>query len=438
MKLPFGYELRKRQSEKVSVPESQIRESTDSRWGYWSHLAPNQDLNLYDEMRSTIPPLDMIPGKWFRLLGTFDIKSDNDRIRTKLEDFKKHVRVGWYGQGFDSFLYQMFDSCLAKGGGLGEMVLSESMMDVDRMVIARANDIVFVKKDGRLWLAQKTKEDAEPRILHNMDTIYYIAPDQREGHPQGYSVYYSLPFVTQILYRIEKSVDNAVWRVGDPTFISWIEASEKAGEQTIKNAKADYIRAFQKAMKARKAGKVRDIFGGGPGTRLHVQILGGSELLDHVQIPFNMVIDQIVSKSDLPDWMLGFHRSTTERLSTNQADMIVSKVKWYRDELDPMIERIFSTYLTVTGDAGAAWKHVWGPVNLLDEKEHAQARLYDASARDKELNIIERLDAMGAYAGADALEQVLRDNDLLKTALGRDVWRSRLHADRPKVPVSAP
>jgi len=185
---------------------------------------------------------------------------------------------------------------------------------------------------------------------------------------------------------------------------------------------------FQAIMKARRKGRTGDVFAPMPReSKLVVKILGGDTQLESIEYPMNLIIDQIISKSDLPDWMLGFHRSTTERLSTNQSDMIVSKVEWYRGQLEPVIRKVINYFLLLSGNTGVSWDLEWGPVNLLDEKEQAQARLFDASAKLKELEVIERMLALGAYQKPEELEQALRDNGLLKFALSRDPERWKDH-----------
>jgi len=429
MKLPFGLEITRQTIDEKQSPgviTGQLRDSWDQ--SFWGSLglavSSNQNLDLYDHLRGNIPPLDVMPSKWFRLMNTFEVTNTTDAVKKKIDDFIENIPVGRFGEGFWTWLYQVFDSALSKGMGIGEMIPSESEKGIDHLMVAKANDFCFVKDEGRLWLAQKHEMSMQPQIIRDMETVLYFAPDQRDGHPQGYSIYYSLPFITQIFYRMETAIDNTMWRVGDPTFLVTIEGGKEVGTEELKNAMSQLKSGFQAIMKARRKGRVGDVFAPMPKeSKLSVTMLGGDVKLDYIEFPMNLIIDQIISKSDLPDWMLGFHRSTTERLSTNQADMIVSKVEWYRDQLEPVIRKVINYYLLLSGSVGAEWGLEWGPVNLLDEKEQAQARLYDATAKLKELECIERMLALGAYQKPEELEQALRDNGLLKFALSRDKER---------------
>lgn len=427
----FGYELRRKQKETASIPESQTRESFDTYWNSFpnSYIPPNQSLPLYDRLRETLPFLDVVPSIYYRMLGDFEIDTyGKENLKQKLQTFKERVQVGWYGMGFNNFLYQLLDGGIGSGMGIAEAVPEKSMSDINRLVIADPNSIVFVQKDGRLRLAQKAEFDFTPTIFENTDYIYYIAPDQRKGHPQGYSIYFSLPFVAQILYRMEKSIDNTICRIGDPTFIAGFEADKDVNETMIKDGTTGFITSFKKAMVARKQGQVRDIFFSAVGAKLKVDMLGNGKFIEGLEFPMNMMINQCVAKFGVPHRWLGFPKAEGMNSSASQVDLDMLTVKndANRACLDPVIDRIFSLYLTLTGDAGAKWTYHWNAPTLFDEKEQAMARNFNAMAAEKELNVIEKLMMMGAYQNQEELEQVLQNMGLLEFALAKDVWLERL------------
>ena len=87
-----------------------------------------------------------------------------------------------------------------------------------------------------------------------------------------------------------------------------------------------------------------------------------------------------VSKTSLPPFMLGLSWSATERMSSQQADVLTSELWAYRRVLSPVAEKLCNLYLALEGCPATA-KIVWDDITLQDEREQAQARLYNAQAK---------------------------------------------------------
>lgn len=91
------------------------------------------------------------------------------------------------------------------------------------------------------------------------------------------------------------------------------------------------------------------------------------------------MLEQIVAKTGLPPFMLGLSWSSTERMSTQQADVLTSEIDAYRRILTPVIERICRTYLLFEGTPSQVTVK-WDDVTLQDNVELARAELYAAQA----------------------------------------------------------
>jgi hypothetical protein len=94
-------------------------------------------------------------------------------------------------------------------------------------------------------------------------------------------------------------------------------------------------------------------------------------------------LEQIVAKLSVPPFLLGLNWSTTERMSSQQADILTSELEYYRRLLTPVLEEICSVFLRLCGSAEGA-KVNWGNINLQDEEALARSRLYNAQAREIE------------------------------------------------------
>lgn len=77
--------------------------------------------------------------------------------------------------------------------------------------------------------------------------------------------------------------------------------------------------------------------------------------------------------------MLGLSWSSTERMSTQQADILTTELEAYRRILTPVITKIGNMYLALNG-IQCDLKVIWNKITLQDEKDKAQAQLYMAQA----------------------------------------------------------
>jgi hypothetical protein len=77
--------------------------------------------------------------------------------------------------------------------------------------------------------------------------------------------------------------------------------------------------------------------------------------------------------------MLGLSWSSTERMSTQQADMLTTEVTAIRRAVEPALQRAAELWLRVHGFGGRA-EILWEDINLQDAVEEARAELYRAQA----------------------------------------------------------
>jgi hypothetical protein len=96
------------------------------------------------------------------------------------------------------------------------------------------------------------------------------------------------------------------------------------------------------------------------------------------------LLEQLVSKLSIPQFLLGFSWSSTERMSSQQADILTSEIDYYRRLLGQMIMKIVHLYCALCGiDEPVTLR--WENVDLQDEESLARARLYNAQAEKAEL-----------------------------------------------------
>ena len=149
-----------------------------------------------------------------------------------------------------------------------------------------------------------------------------------------------------------------------------------------------------------RPGTVRFV-GGGPGnagmlTCRAREVLAGNALvfadadvsadvlaLVATEVPVRQLLEQIVAKLGLPPFLLGLSWSSTERMSSQQSDLLTGELESYRRLLTPVLAKIAGLYLRSQGFAPEVAVE-WAPISLQDETEEATARLTRAKAEELE------------------------------------------------------
>ena len=110
-----------------------------------------------------------------------------------------------------------------------------------------------------------------------------------------------------------------------------------------------------------------------------IKAIGADNQILDSEIPVREMLEQIVAKLGLPPFLLGLSWSSTERMSSQQADILTSELQSYRQLLNPIINRICSMWLRLNG-YDPQFTVEWENITLQDKTETANARLLNARA----------------------------------------------------------
>ena len=128
---------------------------------------------------------------------------------------------------------------------------------------------------------------------------------------------------------------------------------------------------------------------GGPGDAVRdfvavgdveIKVIGADNQILDSQTPVRQILEQLVAKTGIPPFMLGLSWSSTERMSTQQADMLTSEIDALRRAMTPVVERICRIWLRLHG-YGCGFQVVWDDINLQDLLEEAKADWYREQTR---------------------------------------------------------
>ena len=123
-------------------------------------------------------------------------------------------------------------------------------------------------------------------------------------------------------------------------------------------------------------GTVRDFVAVGD---VQIQVIGGEVPILDSQVPVRQIMEQLIAKTGLPPFLLGLNWSTTERMSTQQADILTSELWALRRTIEPAVRKICRMFLAMEG-LDDRFEIEWSDISLQDIAQEAQADLYRAQA----------------------------------------------------------
>jgi len=374
---------------------------------------------VFERIRSGIPVVNRSIQFYCNLLGNFEVECENESTRKFIVDFLENVRVNDLFKGITNFNKQMVDTYLIKGSSWCEEIISETNSGVERINVIPIEYLRFIKNDvtGEYEFGYVDNTAIQTQRILNQELIYYMANDVRNGKMYGYSLFDSVPFVSQIYFRILQSIQNSVFRMGDPSF--WIEfdvdkearLTEGDIEEVADGAEAAMKNLFQQ----RYAGQVADVsVPVPPGVKISIKTIGSDAVLMDLEIPIKTIHSQIESASGVPGFLIGLYTtgSTGFKISTHQADIISKRIDDIRDVLTSIIVPIVKRHLVLNKKFNIPFELGWDAVSLMDEVETARARFLDAQTK---LNLVKALIELftNNLINEDIVRQEILENGIL-------------------------
>ena len=115
-----------------------------------------------------------------------------------------------------------------------------------------------------------------------------------------------------------------------------------------------------------------------------IKVIGADNQVLDSEVPVRQILEQLIARTGIPPFMLGLNWSSTERMSSQQADMLTTEMDAIRRTLTPVVEKVCRMWLRTQGYA-CDFEVVWDTINLQDEVEDAKAQLYLEQARQLRL-----------------------------------------------------
>lgn len=356
---------------------SQLRSAMGSGFGGLNVAVPlgGTEEELYRRIREAIPVLDAAVGKLVRLSGGFAVQCKNAQAQRKLEDFLKNVPCGYSQVGIDSFLSAYVDSLLTYGRSVGEVIVSRGKVrglcwgDVTHLQMCQSDSPLEME----LW---GPDQNGQLRPLPYQHLLLFTALNPEAKHPYGVSIFRGMPFLADILMRIYATIGENWQRAGHVRYSVVCKGAEDMDPAAAREYSRQVAEEWAKAMEENRDGTVRDFVAMGD---VQIKVIGGEAPVLDSQVPVRQMLEQLVAKTGLPPFLLGLNWSTTERMSTQQADILTSEIWALRRCVEPVVRKICRMYLAGEGLDDRV-EILWNDISLQDITQEAQAELYKAQA----------------------------------------------------------
>ena len=337
------------------------------------------ELKLYSVLREAVPIIDAAISKTVRLVGGFRVECENKDEEYELNKFLDNIQVNACERGIESFIATFLDQLLTYGTAVGEIVPNIVGDDILALYNASLHHVELKTGNNPLDLQVCKREGNKVIPVKYQDLLVFSALKPEPGEVSGTSILKGLPFVSSILMSIYNSIGANWERVGNIRFSVNYKPGNDSSEKAYARERAATIASeWQKAM--HNTSSISDFVSIGD---VNVKVIGADNQVLDSEIPVKQMLEQIVAKLSIPPFLLGLSWSTTERMSTQQADILTSELEFYRRLLNPVILKICYMWQRLNGYTGDLEVN-WGNINLQDEVEIANARLMLARAAEIE------------------------------------------------------
>lgn len=363
---------------KSEATATSVQTSSASRHPYYqlsSYMPVNSDTRVYLQLRQAVPIIDAAINKIVRLAEGFHFETGNEKTDRQINDFFENINVGGNQQGITAFVSNYLNQLLTYGTAIGEVVLGQNGIyalynsDLEEIELKRASNGIDVE-----FYNAGTPVKSPSLIL-------YSVLNPKPNDLCGTSILQGLPFVSDILMKIYNTIGSNWEHAGNIRYAVTCKADgDMADSQTAKQRADSIANAWKEAM---DSSSVKDFVAVGD---VSVQVIGADNVCLNSEIPVRQLLEQIVSKLGIPPFMLGLSWSSTERMSTQQADILTTELDSYRRVLTPIISKIGNMYLAFNA-VNSKVKVVWDDITLQDMCDSAQAQLYLAQAKKIEKEI---------------------------------------------------
>lgn len=332
--------------------------------------------DLYRALREAIPVIDAGIYKLIRLTGGFQAVCADKRFQPILDDFCQNVPADSGSVSLQGFIDCFFEQLLTYGTAVAEMVPDRT--GKIRYLYNAPHTAYRLRRSKSDFRRPEVlpADDLTDTPLPHQDMLLVCTLGAQPGEVYGTSLLSGLPFVSSVLTKIYNAIGQNWERVGNVRFaVTYKPGDDMGGKAYAKERAMQIASQWSEAMRSRE---VRDFVAVGD---VDIKVIGADNQILDSEVPVRQMLEQIVAKLSLPPYMLGLSWSTTERMASEQADLLTTELEHYRRVLTPVLETVCRTHLRAYGYTGKT-EIVWNDILLRDTVEDATARHLDAQTKE--------------------------------------------------------
>ena len=363
---------------KGAQPEVQLRSCESHPFGILDNYVPLRkgEIKVYRAIREAVPIIDAAIVKIVRLTGGFCVRCSDELTEKRLREFLRTVNTGRGQRGIGSFLDCYLDSMITCGSAVGEIVLT-GRRDIAAVLCGSVEDIELREGASPLEFEICSAAGLRHEPLPYQELLVFTPYNPEAENPCGVSLLRSMPFLTDILMKIYNSIGVNWERAGNVRFAVIYRPQGDIVDRAYAQERSEQIaREWSAAMQSGKNGSIRDFVAVGD---VDIRVIGADNQILDSEVPVRQIIEQLIARTGIPPFMLGLNWSSTERMSSQQADVMTSEISAIRRSVTPVIERICDLWMKLHGCV-CEYSVEWDDINLQDTVEESRAELYRAQS----------------------------------------------------------
>ncbi len=366
--------------EQAPAPAVQLRQGERHPFRGMDGYTPlhKPEFELYRSIREAIPVVDAAVWKLVRLAGGVSVCCEKKGTEERINEFLRTVPAGWGQRGIQSFLDCYLDCLLTCGRAVGEIVPAPGGRDIAAILCGKVAGLEVKEGDSPLDLRMaRREEDGTVTELPRQELLLFTPYAPTPEEPYGTSLLHSMPFLADILLKIYQSLGTNWERAGNLRFAVVYKPGEEGLDGRRVQERSQLIaRRWSEAMQSSRAGMVRDFVTVGD---VEIKTIGADCPIPDCQAPVRLLVEQLIAQTGIPPFLLGLNWSSTERMSSQQADIMTSEITALRRTVTPVVEKICRLWLRMQG-LDVPFTVEWEEINLQDQVEEAKAELYRRQA----------------------------------------------------------
>jgi SPP1 gp7 family putative phage head morphogenesis protein len=373
--------------------------------GQWEPRAKSP--YLYEALREAIPILDGGINRLVTLDGILTVEGDNDALVQEIDTWMRNVPVNDLEYGYQAFYAAQGAEHYEQGVGVGEFVYDKRGRDVIGLRVADSKGIAFVRDTDRMrvfYRAPLADRDLRPDGLGAVEQLLsgtargdvisglvgygYNELEPRQcvfalHRPEADNPYgTSMPFVAQILLKMENASGRAWERFGDPSFhVHYSTKNRKVDSAEADRRARTIAQDLAKALQGKARGNSVDLSTAAAlDDDVKVEIIGANGLVLEIEAPARHMLEQIVAGFGLPGWMLGVTWSQAAGIGEQQSVIVLQESQTRFELREPQLRRPIEAMLRARGRTWKPgdWNLVQVTPNLMDIQKRAQSEFLNA------------------------------------------------------------